>query len=196
MNELSYIDVTQNWLQTTNFLSFFLQGTLLYFAIFWFALLIWVTRDIINRTNNVVFQAAVIILNTVLPLFGLVIYLLIRPSRTLMEKYYDELEYKALGVEKFCPKCSCSVQESFLFCPECGEGLKNACVHCKKDSFQSYKLCPFCGKDKHVILEKKSELQKETPKEEKKEEKVFKVIAEKNHEKSSEKHEKKKKDHE
>jgi hypothetical protein len=34
----------------------FLKMLLLYFFVFWIAIIIWVTKDIINRTNNVLLQ--------------------------------------------------------------------------------------------------------------------------------------------
>ena len=146
--DISYLEILQNWLHATNIIDLLVKGAFFYFALFWFALLVWVTRDVINRTNNVAFQVLVILLNTFLPIFGLVIYLLIRPSRTLLEKYYDDLEYKALSIEKFCPKCSVAVGEDFAYCPECATSLKTACNHCSKESFLSFKNCPYCGKNK------------------------------------------------
>jgi hypothetical protein len=34
----------------------FLKGILIYFFVVWIAIIVWVTRDISNRTNNIVFQ--------------------------------------------------------------------------------------------------------------------------------------------
>ena len=90
-------------------LDFILKGVLIYLAILWFAMVVWVARDVINRSNNILFQVVMILLNIILPIFGLVLYLIIRPSRTLLEKYYDELEYSflndhAMG-DDHCERC-------------------------------------------------------------------------------------------
>ena len=153
--DLSFLTVLQAWLQTTDLLDLFLKGVLGYVAIFWLALLIWVTRDVIHRSNSIIFQAFAILLNTILPIFGLVIYLFIRPSKTLLDSYYDEMEIKALG--NLCPKCSASVENDFIFCPDCGDSLRKPCNSCEKESFVSYKICPFCGekKNKKKKIEKK-----------------------------------------
>jgi len=75
---------------TINYIIF---GVLSYIALLWIAIILWVTKDITNRTNSLFFQIFSILLIIFLtPLFGLVIYLIIRPSRTLIEKYYEELE--------------------------------------------------------------------------------------------------------
>lgn len=70
-----------------------LLGVLVYVGVLWVALILWVTKDITNRTNNMGFQIISISMIIFLtPVFGLPLYLLIRPSRTLMERYFEEVE--------------------------------------------------------------------------------------------------------
>ena len=69
------------------------KGMLIYVAILWFAMIVWVARDVINRSNSILFQVLVILANIALPVFGLILYLILRPSKTLLEKYYEEMEY-------------------------------------------------------------------------------------------------------
>ncbi len=144
----SSLDFLQRWLNANNIFEIILKGSLIYIGILWLAIIIWVTRDVINRSNNILFQVISILLNTILPVFGLVIYLLIRPSKTILEKYYDEAELKALSLGKFCEICNSQVNEAYDFCPECGKDLKNKCNSCKKTSLKTYKICPYCGKNK------------------------------------------------
>jgi len=125
-------------------------GILVYLAIFWIALIIWVARDIINRTNNLFFQIMVIALNIILPIFGLVVYLIIRPNKTLVEKYYEEIEYRALaeGAQQallHCPKCGTDTEKDFAYCPNCANELRQPCTKCRKLIEIQYKLCPYCG---------------------------------------------------
>ena len=150
----------QHWIQVNDIFDIFLKGFLIYVAIFWISLVICVTRDSIHRSNNILFQALAILLNTILPIFGLIIYLLIRPSKTLLESYYDEVELKALNNEKYCEKCGTIVHDNFYYCPECGVSLKKECKFCGQKIFTMYKICPLCGnlkKNKKTIAKKKVE---------------------------------------
>jgi hypothetical protein len=70
-----------------------------YLVLLWVALIVWVTKDIISRTNNIIFQIVSILLATILNIFGVLIYLAIRPSKTLIEKFFEDLEYEALVQE-------------------------------------------------------------------------------------------------
>ncbi len=147
---LSFLEGIQELLSNTNLFNLIIKSILIYIAIFWFALIIWITKDVVHRSNNILFQIVIIILNTFLPIFGLVIYLLIRPSRTLLEKYYDEMELESLSTNHYCDKCSALLQNDFIFCPECWESVQNDCNWCKKSSLKTYKICPYCGKNKKV----------------------------------------------
>lgn len=129
------------------------KAVLIYLGILWFAIVIWVGRDIINRTNNVLFQVAVILINIILPVFGLILYLIIRPSKTLLEKYYEELEYNFLAEhahdEEKCPRCEAVLSAEFLYCPSCSEKVKSSCWNCKHAYASRYTVCPYCGKKAH-----------------------------------------------
>ena len=70
----------------------FLKFLLLYFLIVWIAMIAWVLKDITNRTNSIILQIFSVLIIICLTPFGIFIYLLIRPSRTLFEKFYDYIE--------------------------------------------------------------------------------------------------------
>lgn len=70
-----------------------------YLVLLWIALIIWTTKDIISRTNNVLIQIISILLVVLLNIFGILIYLAIRPSKTLIEKFFEDLEFEALMQE-------------------------------------------------------------------------------------------------
>ena len=152
----SFVEVLKDWLNAGSTYDIIIKLVLVYIAFFWIALIVWVTRDVINRSNNILFQVFIILLNTLLPVFGLVIYLLIRPTKTLLDKYYDELEIKALMENDVCHKCSMVLRDDYCFCPECSAAVKNTCGSCKKASLLDYDVCPFCGKKKEKNKKRKN----------------------------------------
>lgn len=145
---LAATELIQNWLENGT-VSTILQFFVIYVAALWIALIIWVTRDVINRSNSLIFQVFSISINIILPIFGLLFYLIIRPTETLVEKLYQDLEYKILseaetGTES-CQACDKLVDRSYLFCPECSTQLKKKCTKCHKPYNIEWTLCPFCG---------------------------------------------------
>lgn len=68
-----------------------------YLVLLWVSLIVWTTKDIISRSNNVIYQLIAILLVVVFNIFGLLLYLGIRPSKTLIEKFFEDLEYEALA---------------------------------------------------------------------------------------------------
>ncbi len=70
----------------------FIEFTILYFFIIWISILLWVMKDISNRTNNIILQIVSVLIILFFTPFWIFIYLLIRPSNTLFEKYYGEIE--------------------------------------------------------------------------------------------------------
>lgn len=71
---------------------FTLKFFIVYFFIIWIALVVWVIKDISIRTNNLFFQIIAILVILFLTPLWIFIYLLIRPRRTLYDKYYEEIE--------------------------------------------------------------------------------------------------------
>ncbi|MDD2907837.1 MAG: hypothetical protein PHH98_04295 [Candidatus Gracilibacteria bacterium] len=71
---------------------FALKIAIIYFFIIWIALIVWVIKDISIRSNSLFFQSIAVLTILLLSPFGIFIYLLIRPRRTLYDKYYEEIE--------------------------------------------------------------------------------------------------------
>lgn len=132
------------------FFYFTLKGLLIYLGALWLFIVLFVGRDIIHRTNNIFFQIAVILLNMVLPIFGLLLYLIIRPSKTLLEQYSEEMEVQFLSEQaqekEKCYQCETPLHADFLFCPVCATKIKTTCHSCGKRYFHEYQVCPYCGK--------------------------------------------------
>jgi len=132
-----------------------LRGVFIYLFILWVALVVWVARDVVSRSKNLTFQVFVILLTIILNVFGLLIYLIIRPQKTLVEKYHEDLEHRALAEnEELCPKCEKSLPLVFQFCPHCGEEARKHCKKCHKLVSKNWSVCAYCGNKK---VEKKEE---------------------------------------
>lgn len=126
--------------------------SLAYFSLLWIAIIIWVTRDALARSNSILFQAFAILINIAVPILGVVLYLIIRPGRTRLERYYEDLEAGVLETESdqeqnACDKCLTPVDKAYIYCPNCAAHLKKACPKCKKSFPNLWNICPFCGKE-------------------------------------------------
>ena len=150
----------------------------IYFFILWWAFIIWIVKDITNRTTNILLQVfSILIVIFLTPIFWLPIYLLMRPRRTIFEKYYEEdelndeaiLENELDDTERLynCPKCSKEVQENFKFCPYCEYKLLKTCPKCQSEVKVEWKICPFCWQHQENKISKKSEVKVEIEKVEK-----------------------------
>ncbi len=115
----------------------------------WLSLVFWTYRDIRQRTRDSFMRilATVIVLLLFLP--GIVVYLILRPARTLEEEYQQTLEEEALlqAVEDspLCPGCGRRVKDLWTVCPSCHTKLKKPCHQCGKLMELPWNLCPYCG---------------------------------------------------
>ena len=112
-------------------------------------LVIWTFRDIRARSRDVLAQILATLLVIVLPIIGLVVYLMLRPRETLAEAYERSLEQEALlqAIEEpeVCPGCGQRVRSNYLYCPACHTQLKKACAACSHPISLNWSLCPYCG---------------------------------------------------
>jgi RNA polymerase subunit RPABC4/transcription elongation factor Spt4 len=80
---------------------------------------------------------------------GIVIYLILRPQRTLEEEYQRTLEEEALlqSIEDatLCPGCTRRVKDNWIVCPNCHTKLKKNCHQCGRPMELPWNLCPYCG---------------------------------------------------
>lgn len=118
-------------------------------ASLWIGITIWTWRDIRARSRDVLAQTASTVLVVVLSVFGLMIYLMLRPRETIAEAYERSLEEEALlqGIEErpVCPGCGRHANALWQVCPYCHTRLKKPCVQCKQMLELSWALCPFCA---------------------------------------------------
>lgn len=132
-----------NWLEVS------LRGIFAYLFVVLVAIVIWVARDAVARSKSLLFQVFSILLVITLNLPGLLIYLIVRPQKTLVDKYHETLEQRVLvESEETCPKCDRLLPLNFQFCPSCGEEARRPCKKCHKLVSKSWSVCPYCGAKK------------------------------------------------
>ena len=120
-----------------------------FLAALWLSLIVWTYRDIRSRARDPLGRILAVLVVTVLFLPGVVIYLILRPQRTLEDEYQYTLEEEALlqAIEDVpvCPGCSRHTDEAWKICPNCHTRLKKTCHNCGKLMELPWNLCPFCG---------------------------------------------------
>ncbi|MBI5950767.1 MAG: zinc ribbon domain-containing protein [Chloroflexi bacterium] len=120
-----------------------------FLAALWISLVVWTYRDIRSRARDPLVQTLAALLVAVLNLPGVLVYLILRPPRTLEEEYQRTLEEEALlqALEDLplCPGCERRVKEDWQVCPNCHTKLKKTCHNCSRFMELSWNICPFCG---------------------------------------------------
>ena len=120
-----------------------------YLVALWIASIWWTFRDIRSRTTDLFLQAAATLLVAVFSFAGLLIYVILRPTKTLAQLYEESLEEEAflqgIQVQSACPVCKQRAEPDFIFCPWCQTRLKRLCVRCEQPMMLRWKACPFCG---------------------------------------------------
>jgi RNA polymerase subunit RPABC4/transcription elongation factor Spt4 len=133
----------------SNFMLFLAAWGGAFLAALWLSLVIWAYRDIRQRARDPLARILAVLVVAVLFLPGIVIYLILRPPRTLEEEYQHSLEEEALlqSIEEsaLCPGCGRRIKESWIICPSCQTKLKKNCHHCGKLMELPWNICPYCG---------------------------------------------------
>ncbi|HVO41900.1 MAG TPA: zinc ribbon domain-containing protein [Aggregatilineales bacterium] len=118
-------------------------------AALWLGIVLWTWRDLRARSRDRLAQGAAALMVAVLNVFGLVIYLMLRPRETLAEAYERSLEEEALlqGIEDkpLCPGCGRATKPEWQVCPYCYTRLKKPCIQCGQLIELSWNMCPYCA---------------------------------------------------
>lgn len=129
----------------------FMRGAALYVLALYLATVFWTIRDAQQRTENPVLPYLAGLLVVPTWIFGLFVYLIVRPKETLAEAYERQLAEESLLAEAeqrmVCPTCRERVQEDYILCPTCRTRLKRQCPSCGKLIRLEWNICPFCAKD-------------------------------------------------
>ena len=120
-----------------------------FLAALWLSLVIWTFRDIRSRARDPLARILAVLVVAVLFLPGIIIYLILRPARTLEQEYQQTLEEEALlqAIEEspLCPGCGRRIKENWVVCPNCHTKLRKNCHQCGKLMELPWNLCPYCG---------------------------------------------------
>ncbi len=120
-----------------------------FLAALWLSLIFWTYRDIRSRTQDALVQILAALTTGVMGPFGLVIYLILRPSQTIDQAYQHTLEEEALLTEieeqPICPGCGNRTRADWQLCPNCHTHLRKGCENCGRLLELSWQICPYCG---------------------------------------------------
>lgn len=95
----------------------------------WLTVLVWVLKDSIARSKNIAFHVIAILLVTVLtPIFGLPLYLAIRPISYCQDR--ATARSMLISLTQTCPHCKAKNPNAYAFCFSCGHHLVRDCTHC------------------------------------------------------------------
>ncbi len=118
-------------------------------AALWLGMILWTIRDFRSRSRDPLAQAAAGLVVAVLNVFGLLIYLMLRPRETLAEAYERSLEEEALlqDIEEkpVCPGCGRPANIRWQVCPACHTRLKKPCTACGELLELPWNVCPYCA---------------------------------------------------
>ncbi|GAC1344276.1 MAG: zinc ribbon domain-containing protein [Candidatus Dormibacteria bacterium] len=125
-----------------------------YLAVLWIALAFYVVRDARRRSTSPPFVGFATLLGFLPPFLGALIYLVVRPPRTLDEERALELEEQALREvpdddprTRPCPSCGKEIETVFVLCPYCRTQFARRCVGCGHSLRLGWAVCPYCAED-------------------------------------------------
>ncbi len=120
-----------------------------FLAALWLSLIFWTGRDIRQRSRDRFLRILAVVIVALLSIPGFLIYLILRPARTLEEEYQSALEEEALlqAIEEsaLCPGCNRRIHADWLVCPSCNTVLKKTCKKCGKLLELPWNICPWCA---------------------------------------------------
>ena len=158
-------DIILDFFDFVGNIDFNMFGTLFIVAlvVFWLVIIGWVWVDSSERTSKKGLKIGYILLVIFFNIFGLIIYLIIRPSETIEEIYWEDLERRYLKYETSelgdCPRCGSQLYPGYVFCTNCGYRLKVKCPQCGVLIDKDHVFCEYCG----FKIKEKKETQEEHP---------------------------------
>ena len=122
---------------------------LAYFAALWFALIVWTSRDIEQRSRSVITQIFATLLAVLFFVPGALLYLVLRPRETLDEAFQRSLEeeYLLQDLEDLprCHSCHRAIESDWVICPSCHTELRHECPTCAHLVRVTWDICPYCA---------------------------------------------------
>lgn len=85
---------------------------------------------------------------SLIPIAGLVAYLILRPNSYAIDRDEQELEI-ALREHELqhygtCPTCGAPIDRDYIVCPMCDTQVRNVCPNCHRPLDADWKVCPYC----------------------------------------------------
>lgn len=120
--------------------------TQVFIGILWLSIAYWTFRDAKTRGAMAGYWA---IVTLIFPIFGLLIYLVVRPPERREDVQERELEIRSKEAQlaqsgAVCPACMRAVEKEFLICPHCLKRLKKPCPECESALKMNWTICPYC----------------------------------------------------
>jgi hypothetical protein len=132
--------------------------------IFWLVVTSWIWVDSDERTTSKWMRLFYVLIGLI-PVVGWIIYLIVRPSETIDEIYWGDLERRYLKYEAKdlgdCPRCGTQLFPGFVYCPNCRKRIKRKCSKCEVFVELEYKYCPHCGSQMARKTKKEEEISQE-----------------------------------
>jgi RNA polymerase subunit RPABC4/transcription elongation factor Spt4 len=124
-----------------------------YGLVLWLSAVVWVFRDVKNRTADPMSQLVAVLLVALFNVPGLMVYLVIRPQSTLADSYERSLEAEAILHElqlaaNSCQSCRRPIEDDFIICPHCRTVLREGCRNCGKPVRTNWAVCPYCATER------------------------------------------------
>jgi hypothetical protein len=117
-----------------------------FLVVLWLSIAYWTYRDAKSRGTMAGYWAFV---SLIFPVFGLLIYLVVRPPERADDAREREMELRAMEAQlaqsgAVCPACMKPVERDFLICPHCLKRLKKPCPECDHALKLNWTICPYC----------------------------------------------------
>ena len=124
-----------------------------YALVLWLSAIVWVYRDVRNRTTDPTSQLIAVVLVAVFNVPGLIVYLVVRPQATMSDAYERSLGAEAILHElqlaaTACQSCQRPIDDDFNICPSCRTILREPCRTCSRLIRTSWIACPYCAADR------------------------------------------------
>lgn len=107
--------------------------------------IVYVIKDARARGSAAWWAWAIV---SVIPLVGLIAYLILRPTQYSIDRDEQELEIALREHELLhygtCPNCSTPIDRDFIVCPMCNTQVRNVCPNCHRPLDADWKVCPYC----------------------------------------------------
>tara|TARA_B110000014_G_C20107058_1_gene582368 strand:- start:229 stop:924 length:696 start_codon:yes stop_codon:yes gene_type:complete len=145
--------------QIQSFFRYIGYGFLFYLLLIWFASVVWVVRDIANRTKDPISIFVAVAISLLLPFVGLPIYFILRPSVTLNQSFENSIEQQLLLTEMYnidiCSNARCRkpLKENWITCVYCGRQERKLCTKpdCKTVMAKKWAFCPTCSAPSEAV---------------------------------------------